>query len=469
MNRRILLLELNEVTWDLIDPLIAAGKLPNFARMKKEGTWGAPVSVDLPPQLDPWVTWNTLYTGRTQHEHNVFFLQQPPESIKAKRIWEICAEQGLRVGVYGSLCSWPPKKVDGYCIPDTFAKDASTYPEQLRSIQVLNLTYTRSIRVQSEGDTLGFKMRLGARLFKLGLRVSAASRIIGQLFRERFSPSLRWRRAALQPLVNFQFFRRLYRRYRPHFATFHTNHVAHYQHTYWKAMDPTKFLPQDTTEEERRTYGQAIEYGYVIADALLGKVSRLLDSETVLVVASSMGQKPFLTTLKSGKLITQVRSLPKLLEILGLAGQAEALSTMSNEFNIYIDNEGLRKTALETIQTTYIDVPERLLFVVEVLDNAIRCNLRTYEKDLTPPNARIHFPLAPGSPTFSYEDLIYDTGHAKSGCHDPHGMVIFYGAGIRPGLKLREYNNLDFAPTFLRVLGLPAQPEMLGRVMEEVL
>jgi predicted AlkP superfamily phosphohydrolase/phosphomutase len=105
IRRKVLLVELNEVTWTLIDPMIAAGQLPTFARLKQEGVWGSPLSVDLPPQLDPWITWTTVYTGRRQSEHNVYFLQQPPESIKAKRIWEICADRGLKVGVYGSICS----------------------------------------------------------------------------------------------------------------------------------------------------------------------------------------------------------------------------------------------------------------------------------------------------------------------------------------------------------------------------
>ena len=48
MNRKLLVVEINEITWDLIDPLIAAGTLPTFARLKREGTWGAPLSVDLP-------------------------------------------------------------------------------------------------------------------------------------------------------------------------------------------------------------------------------------------------------------------------------------------------------------------------------------------------------------------------------------------------------------------------------------
>ena len=65
---KVLLVEVNEITWDLLTPLMEEGKLPNFACLKREGAWGTPVSVDAPPQLDPWITWTTLYTGRTQDD-----------------------------------------------------------------------------------------------------------------------------------------------------------------------------------------------------------------------------------------------------------------------------------------------------------------------------------------------------------------------------------------------------------------
>src|SRR5215831_2181916 len=99
VRRKVLLVELNEVTWDLIDPLIEQGKLPTFARLKRDGVWAAPMSVDMPPHLDPWITWTTVYTGRAQEDHNVYFHEQPAETIRAERVWELCARRGLRVGV----------------------------------------------------------------------------------------------------------------------------------------------------------------------------------------------------------------------------------------------------------------------------------------------------------------------------------------------------------------------------------
>lgn len=467
-NRKVLLLEINEITWDLIDPFIAQGKLPNFKRLKQEGAWGTPLSVDRPPQLDPWITWTTIYTGQPQSEHNVFFLQQPPETIKARRLWERCADHGLTVGVYGSLCSWPPRPVKGFYVPDTFSPDPQTCPEELKPIQILNLTYTRSVRLPSDQDSLGFKVKLARDLVKLGAGPAVLAKVAGQLAAETLNPKTRWKRVALQPLVNFSVFGKLYRRYQPQFATFHTNHVAHYQHTYWKAMEPDKFKPLETSREEIETFGPAIEFGYVTADRLLGRVLDLIDTGTVLVVASSMGQKPFQSKLKGGKQIAQWRSLDALLDLLGVRDTAKAISTMSDEFVIYAQPDAARDRVLAMLESSYIDVPEQQTFVCGSIDGAVRVNLRPYGIGTITSGSKVHFPAAPAAPVRRYEDVIYNTGHLKSGCHDERGMIIFYGAGIPQGVELSPCDNLNIAPTLMTVLGLPIPPEMKSEPIREI-
>jgi len=463
---KVLLVEINEITWRLIDPWIEQGKLPAFARLKREGAWGAPMSVDLPPQLDPWITWTTLYTGRTQQEHNVYFLQQPPESIHAKRLWEICDSHGLSVGVYGSVCSWPPQKVKGYYVPDTFSPDSATYPDELGAIQDLNLTYTRSIRLPSDQDGLMFKLKLGAKLIKLGLQPSTMSMIAGQLLAERVAPKKRWMRVALQPFVNFDFFSGLYRRYQPDFATFHSNHVAHYMHTYWKAMEPHLF-DQPTSKEEIETYGGAIEFGYRKADDLLAKILNLIGPDTVLAVASSMGQQPYLSDLKDGKAINQLRSLEQLMEVLGLKGQVRAIFAMSGQFNIYADSEAIKNLAEKRLRDAYIDTPERPMFAVKSVDQALTATLKRYDE--IAPSSRCFFPVDGQTTPHPYSQLVHNTGMVKSGYHHPEGILMLYGNGIRPGVHIAGSNNLDIAPTLLSLLGLPVPAEMKGRVLQEAL
>jgi hypothetical protein len=466
VRRKVLLVELNEITWTLIEPLLDQGKLPTFARLKREGTAAAPVSVDLPPQLDPWITWTTVYTGRPQKDHNVFFLQQPPESIRAPRIWELCDQQGLRVGVYGSLCSWPPLKVKGFYVPDTFAPDPATYPASLQPIQELNLTYTRSIRLPADQDGLWFKTKLGWKLLSLGLRPATITRIARQLVAEGMNVQKRWKRVALQPLVNFDFFSGQYRRHEPEFASFHTNHVAHYMHTYWKAMKPDLF-PQMTAQNEVETYGGAIEHGYRTADELLSRMMTLLDGNTVLVVASSMGQQPFISDLKKGKAIGQLRSLDRLIEILGKEGEVRALSTMSDQFNLYPNSSSTAKFLVEALQSVYIDDPARPMFNVHALDNTLTVTLKHYDE--TSEDSRCYFPHSNENKSYRLEDLVFGTGLVKSGCHDLRGVLLLYGPGIVEGGHIADCNNLDIAPTLLTLLGLPVPTEMTGRVLQEAL
>jgi predicted AlkP superfamily phosphohydrolase/phosphomutase len=462
--QKVILMEINEITWDLIDPLIEQGKLPTFAKLKRQGAWGSPMSVDLPPQLDPWITWTTVYTGKPQAEHNVYFLQQPPDTIKAKRIWEYFREKDISVGIYGSLCSWPPVAMKGFHVPDTFSPDNRTYPPELHSIQDLNLTYTRSIRLAKDTDTLSFKAKLAMNLMRLGLTFGTIKAIVRQLLSEKRNPDLRWKRVVLQPMANFDFFKHLYRRHQPRFATFHTNHVAHYQHTYWKAMQPNEFLPLETTLKERKIYGSAIEFGYQAADRVLAEMIDLMDQDTVLVVASSMGQKPFKTQLKDGKKIMQIKNLDRLLEILQVKGKAHAVSMMSDQFNIYCDSPELLASIHDQIKAAYVDTPDFHAFSTGMEGSAITCSLR--RADTLSEESALTFPATPSQPVLRYGDLVYITGHVKSGCHDPKGMIVLFGPGIRAGAKLGNCDNLDIAPTIFSLMGEPIPDGMKGHVLE---
>ncbi len=463
-TRKVVLLELNEITWNLIDPLIEKGVLPTFARLKREGAVGSPLSVDLGKHLDPWITWTTVNSGVPQAEHGVEFLQQPPESIKAKRIWDYLDEAGVPVGIYGDMCSWPAKAVKGFFVPDTFAQDTGTYPAELEPIQKLNLTYTRSTRLPTDDDTLLFKAKLGASLFGLGLRPATALKIAGQLAAERLN-DVRWKRVALQPMVNFDFFTHQYRKHQPRYASFFSNHVAHYQHTYWKAMQPDEFAPVETTQKEIDTYGGAIEYGYRTADALIERFLGFLDKDTTLVIASSMGQKPFKTALKTGKRVQQLRSLEKLIDILGMTGRAKAISMMSDQFNIYCEEKGGLDHIYQMVAAVYVDTPEQPMFTPDVVDGAVTLTIRPY--DNTGPDSKIHFPLCPGGPEHRYDDLVYISTQTKSGCHDPKGMLVFWGAGVKAGAAIEDCTNLDMAPTLLALLGQPIPDVMKGRLLSE--
>jgi hypothetical protein len=236
--RKVILVELNEITWTLIDPLLERGSLPTFAEFIRHGTKGSPVATEVPPYLDPWISWTSLYTGRPHDEHGVRFLEQPPETVTGPRLWDLAADAGRSVGVFGSIMSWPPREdVQGFWVPSTFSPDPTTFPRSLQPIQELNLMATRAhTPVRGRNGRLS-PGRLAFRLLRLGLKPSSIAEAVSFLVRSTVRPHRKWEKVSLQPMINLDFFEKLYREHRPDLATFHSNHAAHYQHRYWRAMD----------------------------------------------------------------------------------------------------------------------------------------------------------------------------------------------------------------------------------------
>src|SRR5262249_11171254 len=157
-----------------------------------------------------------LYTGRPQAEHGVRFLEQPPETVTGPRVWDLAADAGKVVGVFGSIMSWPPRRdVRGFWVPGTFSPGPETYPPELQPIQDLNLSHTRAYTPVGEKKGRESLFRRGRELCRLGLKVSSVARVVSYLVRTRFRRHRTWEKVSLQPVINCDFFERLYRQHRP--------------------------------------------------------------------------------------------------------------------------------------------------------------------------------------------------------------------------------------------------------------
>ena len=61
-------------------------------------------------------------------------------------------------------------------------------------------------------------------------------------------------------------------------------------------------------------------------------------------------------------------------------------------------------------------------------------------------------------------------GHGSSSPFDIHNTLIAAGPDLKRGARIELPSaNVDFAPTFLTLLGLPVPPSMQGRVLREAL
>ncbi|PYT16002.1 MAG: hypothetical protein DMF51_05630 [Acidobacteria bacterium] len=126
---RIVLVGIDGGDWDVIDPLIAAGRLPNLARLKKEGAWARMRSNT--PMLSP-LLWTSVATGKAPDRHGIndFLVTDPRTGRKVpinstfrrtKAIWNILTEAGLPSDTIAWWATWPAERVQGHLVSDRVA------------------------------------------------------------------------------------------------------------------------------------------------------------------------------------------------------------------------------------------------------------------------------------------------------------------------------------------------------------
>lgn len=134
---------LDSATFDIINPLIKNGKLPNIAKLIKEGISGTLLTTI--PSVSHHA-WSSFATGKNAGKHGVYtYVETIPNSYhirfvnassrKAKAIWSILSESSKKVGVINMPVTYPPDKVNGFMISgmDTPGIESDfTYPIKLK-------------------------------------------------------------------------------------------------------------------------------------------------------------------------------------------------------------------------------------------------------------------------------------------------------------------------------------------------
>ena len=126
---RVVLVGLDGASWNVIDPMIAAGELPNLAAIARDG-----VSADLEtvePVTSP-VVWTSIATGRSPSNHGVTDFFSTSTDVATPTVFERLAARGMRVGLYDYLMTWPPVDLpNGFVIPGWLRRDDAVTPSDV--------------------------------------------------------------------------------------------------------------------------------------------------------------------------------------------------------------------------------------------------------------------------------------------------------------------------------------------------
>jgi len=142
-SKRILVLGLDGVDWELLGNWISKGYLPNFKKLLKEGSFG-PLESTIPPLTPP--AWTSITTGKNPGKHGIydFFKMERGENgwkqslctsldKKSMELWDY-VENSIVVNL---PVSYPPRKINGVMITGMLTPSTDTeftYPPELREV-----------------------------------------------------------------------------------------------------------------------------------------------------------------------------------------------------------------------------------------------------------------------------------------------------------------------------------------------
>jgi hypothetical protein len=457
MRRKIVLYELNEVPWRVLDQFAAWRPTSHLARllpvMRRLGTFAEDRS-----DLSPWITWPTLHRGVTDERHGILSFGQDLTTVDREYppIWKLLARAGVSVGVCGSLHTYPlPPAVERYrfFIPDAFATGAECFPVAISTFQAFNLDMARkSARNVSRRIPWARALRFLAAAPALGLKPRTAIDVARQLASERRRPWQRVRWRTYQTVLEFDIFMHQLETTRPDFSTFFTNHVASSMHRYWAATFPTDYEEFDYTDEWVDTYRGEIAWTMEKADELFGRLVRFAERnpEYQIWVTTSMGQaateaKPVATQLYIG-------DVRRFMTALGFAPTDwSQRPAMLPEYSFRL---APHRFAAFRDTIAALRIAGRPIRYTEAGHDFVMISLR--HKNLTGVNT-----VQVGERVLSFEALglsntpIEDMS-GPSAYHIPQGCLVIYDPQDRaPKVGRAEISTCELAPTLLERFGAP--------------
>jgi len=462
-SSKIVLFELNEVPWRVIDDHVEAHPESPLARILPRAARYETIAEDT--SLSPWITWPTLHRGVADEEHTITDFGQDLGEINAAypSVWEILARHGVRTGVCGSLHSYPlPSNAHDYAfyVPDVFAAGSECFPRSIEAFQDFNLSMSReSARNVSTSLPVRKALRFVARAPGLGLTPKTALDVAGQLVDERLHPFRKVRRRTYQVVLAFDVFMKELARTRPSFATFFTNHVASSMHRYWAARYPGDYDVYEFDGAWAKTYKDEIAWTMGRVDRMLARVLAFVEAspDYELWIASSMGQ----AATEAHQILTQVylQDVPRFMRALGFeGGEWESRPAMAPRVIL-----SLREPSASRFEAALrgITIADRGPLPWKRLANGV---FRIHPGILQ--NVKDETCTVRGDPVpfekLGFANVTIQDSVGQSAYHVPSGSLIRYAPGRAVDRARPQVSTRDVAPSLLRAFGITPPPHMRG-------
>jgi predicted AlkP superfamily phosphohydrolase/phosphomutase len=491
-----IVLGLDGATWDVLDPLLEAGRLPNLARLRGEGYDGVLEST-FPPITAP--AWLSMATGQNPGKTGVFYFlnREDPDSFefdslgsdefRGQAFWDVLAARGYDVGIFNYPMLYPPYDPGG----DGFVVSGLGSPEDD------TITHPQSLLSELDDVTDGYQVKVPYADPKYRDRPGVLESDLHEIVDKR--------ERAIEYLLTEK---------RPDFFFGVLSATDWAQHYFWRYYDESHPLYEPDAAEK---YGDSINRLWERVDETVGRVADIADREGArLLLVSDHGFGPVNRTFRSNdwlaaeKFLTRARQSP--LQKLRtnyfpyIRQIAEPIVAAFPQLNDLATSVGrsVRGSPGDAVdwERSVAFAPKQglscgMIYMLsddpddyEAIESALsdlrdpdghRLNVDIYrpedlydgpKSELAPDILFTVDELACAvDPRYSTADTWLTEGPpsaARSGGHRMEGIYCVSGPGCVPGEGAEDANLLDIAPTVLYALEEPIPTVMDGGVLLNV-
>lgn len=286
MTRKVVLIGWDAADWQILHPLLDAGRMPNLQKLVESGTSGTLQT--LHPPLSPML-WTSIATGRSAIDHGILGFSEPDpisggvrpassESRRVKALWNILEQSGLSANVVNWFASHPAEPGRGIIVSDAFASIASSRIEPPENLPQ-GIVYPSTLQ-QTFADLMVFPNDLSGN--DLAMFISNLDRIDQQTDKRPLALA----RQLAQTFTAHAAFTWILEHHDWNFAAVYYDLIDRAGH-YFMPFHPPQM--EGTSDSDFACYRNVMNAVYECQDALLGRAMHLAGPDAVVMVVSDHG------------------------------------------------------------------------------------------------------------------------------------------------------------------------------------
>lgn len=288
--RRVLLVGWDGADWRHLNPLLERGEMPNLQRFLNEGVRGNIAT--LQPVLSPML-WTSIATGKHADRHGILGFAEPDPSGKkarpvtarsrrCKAIWNILDDAGRPSGVVNWYASHPAEPVEGFIVSDRFPvpSGALKQGEPFHGWPPAKGSVHPPDDLEPLAETRVHPMMIGVEQVREFVPGATEEDCLND-------PKLRELRVLLAHCATVHNAATAYINERPwDFLGVYYDAIDRMAHAFMEYNPPRM---EHVSKEDFEKYKGVMEGCYRLHDLMLGRLMKLIDDNTVVMICSDHG------------------------------------------------------------------------------------------------------------------------------------------------------------------------------------